>query len=506
MWSESSASVYYESLKQSLMAEPKVKPEDLRPTSVQGLLRRLRIPSDVNPGENSPQVFEMAAQELLRDEGLETTIQRLWGLPIPMPAPVVTAVQDLPKNDRRELIKKLLKVSGSPVSLIHLLYLLTLCSQDTSVYQRLARRLIRNIIYAAGSAEFDAFKAILSWVSDEFGHWQQFQAVPSRLKLALVWSHSHVLFATLTSARAPVDWLRDRFDSMGKHIPHELFHRHPNYWFDITHPRQLNRTNLLLSGLSYSLGEEVTKVIDPHLQDALIAAAYQTVENERLPVASLLRDPTLASDSLNSFLAGDRGQSLLSLVGSETAQAVSRESLLNLTTNAVQNLREQPDNSRSWTIIFAIIGDMPPYAEVVEGLSAVLKQSDLCQILEKDRKLGICLLMAATAWSCNLGDHEVQKHLKEQIIKICRLQSQSASSTPKDEAVLVLLESALNLSRSTETDDNILPEFANLVTGMVEAWSALISDFRPVVQRFVDELPISQARHLYPLLLRLRAA
>lgn len=512
-WRDSSALIYYADLEQRLNATPQFKSRDLLPPSVEGMLRHLRLSSDIEQDQSFSSILDESALSLIRDEGLQAAIERLCGLPVSIPHAIVAAVCELSKVDRQKLIKRLLRVSGSPVSKMHLLTLVLLGFEDSLAYQRLARRIIRRLVSSDGLPEFEAFGAILNWVSEEFGHWQELRVLPPRLRLALVWTHSHRLFGALVLAGAPPDWLRDRFSTMGQHLPHELFHRDPAYWFDIAHPRQLNRTMLLFSGLSYSLGKEAARVLGAQLYNSLISEAYQIIESVRMPVLPLLKDPSLASDSLDSFLASDRGQTFLDLLGNENASGLSRESLLAMTEQSIRKLAEHTDDFRSWTVIFAIIGDMPPYKEVIDRLSVNLSQTDFCYLFEKDHKFTHYLLMAATAWANSIGDEQVSNHLKEQLIKICELQSRAAVNTPSaatiseesEGAALLLLESALNLSRATQPPNNVLSEFGDLVTRMVQAWSSLVPIFRPVIQRFCDELPISQAKHFYPLLLRLRA-
>ncbi len=512
-WRNSSASVYYSTLREQLINTRTFTSTDLLPPSVEGLLRYLRLSPSTAQERSFASILNESGLSLIRDEGLQTAIERFWGLPVPIPQAIVSAVRELSKLERRRLVKGLLKITASPISRVQLLAVLALCFDDSLIYRRLARWMVKALISLTRQPEFDGFKAILHWVSEEFGHWQEMRTLVPILRLALVWVHAHTLFGTLLSAGAPSDQIHERFSRMGDRLPHELFHRDLTYWFDIVHPRQVNRQTLLFSGLSYALGKDAKSLFDTQIHDALIAEAYELVENVKIPRLPLLKDPTLASDSLQSFLAADRGEIFLHLLGNEYASAFSRESLRTITQRAIEKLAQQPSEFDPWGQMFAIVGDMPPYEEAIERMRTILIQTEFCKLFEKDQQLIGCTMLAATTWAATIEDEQLRKYLKDQLVKICHRLSRSINGagtedkcTDTEQTAALLLESALNVSRSVRPPEQLLPEFSDLITQMLDAWPKMAHLFRPVVQRVCEELPIAAARHVYPLVLRLRAS
>ena len=69
---------------------------------------------------------------------------------------------------------------------------------------------------------------------------------------------------------------------------------------------------------------------------------------------------------------------------------------------------------------------------------------------------------------------------------------------------LILLESAFNVSTATQQNQNVIAEFVDLLTQLVEILNVMKPVIKPIVQRFCEELPISQAKQFWMLLLRLR--
>jgi hypothetical protein len=76
------------------------------------------------------------------------------------------------------------------------------------------------------------------------------------------------------------------------------------------------------------------------------------------------------------------------------------------------------------------------------------------------------------------------------------------TSNELKETGLILLESVLKVSLSAQDP---VSEFVALLTQIVEIWQMIIPTYKPVIQRFCEELPLSQAGKFWPLLVRLRA-
>jgi hypothetical protein len=69
----------------------------------------------------------------------------------------------------------------------------------------------------------------------------------------------------------------------------------------------------------------------------------------------------------------------------------------------------------------------------------------------------------------------------------------------------VLFVAALCISVATDAGDPRLADLTNLLTELVDAWPQLARAYRPVIAAACEELATSDARHFWPLLVRLRA-
>lgn len=168
----------------------------------------------------------MASQQLIQEEGLLETIIRLVSFPIPLPREVIESVNNLSTTDKKDLIKQLLKITNTPLSRIHFIYLLIYLEEES--YKKLARRVVEKLLSEDSLHEIDTLLAILKWVNDEFGYWTESKNWSPQIRLAMVWAHSHRILTILKSVGLYISWIRQNFVGVETRIPHEIFNRDPN--------------------------------------------------------------------------------------------------------------------------------------------------------------------------------------------------------------------------------------------------------------------------------------
>jgi hypothetical protein len=251
-WRDTSATVFYENLRKQLLVNDEFRQADLIPPSVEGLLRHLRVRTDILH-QDFRSALVQSADSVIQEEGLQSAIERLVGLPRALPDPIFLQFAGMPDENVRQLIKSLLKAPESPTFQLHVVALLLRSKSKTHFYRRLARRVIKKL-FTKEAEYFNAFSAMLKWVDAEFGHWNQLERLPTAIRIALVWFHTHKLFSIFTSEGVNLQWIDQTFSSMPQRVAHEIFERTPDYWFDIAHPRKIDRVTFSLSGLSYAIG------------------------------------------------------------------------------------------------------------------------------------------------------------------------------------------------------------------------------------------------------------
>lgn len=516
VWLDSSLVIYYEDLEHKLCEKKPLQLSDFLPPSVEGMIRHFRLSPNIKANLTFRETLDTSARILLQEIGLHKTIERLVGFPVPLPPSLIEAITKLSDEKKRTLIKELLKTLKSPLSKIHLIYIMLHCCNDMSAFPRLARWITMSLFNEQGKEECKTFLAILRWVNDEFCCKQDMRSLPLQIRLAMVWAHANRLFNIFLFLSTPISWLRNFFSRIEQRIPVEIFNRDRNYWFDVAHPNQTNRVVFLLSGLSYSINKKAMEFIDEKLRTIFNKAAFPYEDRNRLPIPALLRDPTQAQNSLESFLGGNHGEKLSILLGKDTANLFTQSELQSSTENAVDALVKEEDNFDAWMRLYAVLGGLPPYENLVDRIRTIIQKTDYVNLFKKNPDLARIAIHTASLQIINLRDNDIRCNLKNQLVDIAKYLAKQNTDKVDLSAIskedldklrdisLILLESAFNVSTATQQNQNVIAEFVDLLTQLVEILNVMKPVIKPIVQRFCEELPISQAKQFWMLLLRLR--
>jgi hypothetical protein len=517
LWRSSSAVTYYMELEQRLSQQGELRFVDLLSLNAEGLLRHLGLTTDAGSGGEFQTALRIAAQRLVKEEGLESAVERLFGLPVPLSTELLGAVVELSSADKKTLIKRLLSTSSAPLAKIHLVYLLLHCDAAQPAFHRLARWFTKSLLSDTGKDDIGAFLAILRWISSEFDRRPDIRMWPAHIRLAMSWAHAHRLYTILLSVGVPIAWLQEKFGEMGQLALPEIFSRDSEYWYDVAHPRQVSVESFILGGMAYSLENKSDELVDEGLRDIFLAKAFHELGGVRLPTPPLLKDVSQAPNAISSFLGGDRGEKLLPLLGEEEANALSHSTLQALVEQAINRLTEANNDLANWALLYALLGDLPPSESLASRLKLILRQTNFISLFESDVRLGGFALQAASLQAIHLGDEEIHQHLRDQIVKAAKLfadldsvseESKNARGNDTDdrqEAKSLLLESALNISIAARPSGDVISEFSDLVKQLVEISATMLQTWKPIIQRLCEELPLSQAYQLWPLFIRLRA-
>jgi hypothetical protein len=378
----------------------------------------------------------------------------------------------------------------------------------------LARRIITHLISDQGAQDFEAFRAILRWVNIEFQYWSDFPTWPASVRLAIVWAHSHELFAIFSASGAPDNWIVDHFGLIGRSTPSEVFGRDPDYWFDVAHPRRVGFVQFVLTGLAYAIGDDGQLAGDETLRQLFNALAFHYSDGRRLPDLLLLQDVTQATNSLGSFLGGDRAETLSNLLTPDDVSSFAQQSLKGLVEGAVDALTRANADHEAWATIYAVLGDFAPDENLIDRLLPIIQQTSFADLFVEDWHWGNLALQAASAQAYYSEDETIHQHLKNELKRIAK--SLAARGSPResasDESDLALpaiegflFEAALKISLANPVPGNAPTVFGEIVSNMVDVWPALGSTAMIVVQQLYEKLPIHQAKQLHVSLVRLRA-
>lgn len=513
-WRNSSAAEFYAVVHERLSHREPVDVEELLPPSADGLLRHYRL--DASWSMPLPDQLEVAAQDLIETEGPYGAFVRLSGLPVPLPGHLVAAVDELPDDKREELLKRLLRTATSPVSRLHFAHLLVEMHPHNCSYGRLARRVIGELLTHGVREETAAYIAMLRWSYEELRHWSATQGWPASTQLAMVWGHAHQLFLLFQSLGVSVNWVQQAF-SRSRHIPREMFEREPGLWLDIAQPHHIARAALLASGIAYAVQNAARPILDDALIDAFRKELFTLSEGLPVPVAPLLVDPSLSSDSLGSFLAMDRSTALTWLVGLEDAQSYSSVTLRSLTQTLLLRLGESSHEPSGWVLMQALLSDMPIYPDMVPEFCATLRNTDFVDLWRQDHSLGAQALKIAAVQTRSASDQALAAKLRGCMLEMVHdLVGASGADALRDlitqphnkvlqYLLFLLFDAGLAVCQAGRSSEDAVEEFGDLMSDIVRKDPAMRVVCQPIIQNSCDRLKVELGKRLWPALIRMRA-
>ena len=238
VWWEASAAVFYTTLEQRLKNIGQFSSDDLLPPSATSLLRYLRLASLTDNDADFQDCLHKAARTLIAEEGLETAINRIGGLPVRLPAIFVEECDRLSDSERQQFFNKLALQWTAPVCKLHLLDLVLRYSRDEPFCLNLACSLVGSLFdETTGAQQYRLYNAVLNFVNDEFSYWAETTAWPASAKLAIIWAHASRLHNIFMAVHSRPEQLAQWLEKVQHHtISTEIFGREPAFSDDILHP------------------------------------------------------------------------------------------------------------------------------------------------------------------------------------------------------------------------------------------------------------------------------
>jgi hypothetical protein len=514
-WRKESAQVFYDNLAAKIEGRVPIHRSDLVPASGEGLLRHFRLTVPVMEAVSFKDTLFQDASRLIQEEGWEAGLERLITLPVKLPSNISEDLKRLTEDELHFLLRRLAEKSGSPVSKAHLIDLALRCS-DRLLITDIVGPLLNDLFDDSGEISFDLFTAFITVVNEEFGYWAEASEWSVETRLILVWAHAsrlHNLFDRLhTDPGGVLKWLRanDRLPTT------EILARDLNYWYDVLHPRRVNRAVFLTHGLASMLCDKNYQELEAQgIIDRIGHAAFTDWDkgaDAHLPKYHLLRDPTLARNSVDSFLGGDRSISLSPIIGTEKAEMLSSANLKKLVKEALDELLKDPSQVQLWVLLVAVIESNLIYSDLRQSYQLLLQSVDLASFYNKEPLAARLALQLAGDYSLHVGDESLRQHLEAVLLSMLSLEKAQEElgdhSDKSDEArtAAELLEASLTLSLRPGDTAATSKSFGELFMKMLAIWPELASYYESTISKLLFELPAAQLRGLWPVMLRIRAS
>jgi hypothetical protein len=467
-------------------------------------------------GRSFSDVWREAATALIKEEDLLTAIARLASVPVSMPEAAVSAVSRIPEVERLELFERLAAAWTSPLRRLHLVNLALRTSPVSDAALEIARKVLAKLYDAdAGSKDFHAYLALLTFVNDEIEGWAESRHWSAEIRMAVTWAHASRLHGMLHGLGYSSDLMVSMLDGAGRSSFRESFTRDSGTWADCAHPRHINRTRFLTHSVASMLAG-----IDPSTIEA--AGVTELIRKEVFlevgegiifPQFSLLSDPALYGDVLLSVLGGDRYSILTGIIGSEGIEILSSENLTQGVKNYLEEMIADPQRVTNWTWLHMVTDDLPIYTELAELSRRALDSYDPLAARKDGFRSGWLIFRAAANQVVNIGGERLRQKFRDHLLEVLRyeilIDKEEISDTEfnsLERRVGALIEVASILSHIPNNPVRSSASFTSLLEMMAELWPDFSRYYRHILSREVWNLPIEEGESWWHLALRMRTA
>jgi hypothetical protein len=480
---------------------------ELLPPSADDMVRFYRIKA--TNGKAFSSIWEAGARAILKDHSMAESLRRLWNIPVPLPEFVYSRFNKLDSGRQKKHIKTLLNGSQSPLSLIQITRFLLKVGADNRLYRRLGLQKLKYMLTGAYESEVKAFITALNWSARNI----RIEESTAITQLLTIWTHAHNIYIILKAAGAPVDWIQEFF-AKNMPVPRALFEDDRAIRYDVSFPHNITPQAMILSGITYCAKNQVEDLSEEY-QLALANICFFKNGDRIFPHTMLLDDITTLTDQMESIFSGDRGEKLSGLLGPELSPILSTTNLQAIPRAILTNLDNRKLELAVWVELYSTTRGVSIPEEIKEQLVSSLINVDFAELFEKDIIVGRLAFQVTSMIAQTVNSDILARHITGQsriIAKNLDLKYPVRTFYSLDDetkkgihdAINVLLESALNISKMKTTPEERAVAFSQFSMEIAKSWAYFASRTRQLIQAMCEMLPTEQAQHVWRLLIYLR--
>lgn len=392
------------------------------------------------------ELLNQGAKNLRSNLGLFSAISRFSAFPVAMPIFLIEEIRNLTRDERNALFVEMFNSLITPVSRAHVIKILIEYPDERDK----TTRLINSFFSEEVKNEISAFLQLLAWVTDELDSQQGSKSWLTETKLLLAWEHSNQLFSIFKRSSVPFDWLYSVLKEKRSSSPlRYIFSAQPLAWKDIAFGGNLDWLSFKILGLNYAL--QGHNKLPSELHANLLAEIFPWNENLLFPSLDLLKDHSIYSNQLASFLGNETPESLQNLLTKEVDRLsiLNSSSLRNLANSAIELLVNPTSNPASfasgWQLLLGIYQSHVLPDNLIESFEGAVSTFDFESFAKENPTIGFMSFFFSTCQSLCLSSN-TQNHLRSQISIMAKVGStlnyeteNSTRTISRDEVITILL-------------------------------------------------------------------
>jgi hypothetical protein len=502
-WRDESSAHYYRRLEAALRETQRFTRADDRLPNVAGYLRYFRLTA-WTADSSFADAWSGAIRRLLADgvDPAEVFI-RAAGVPLRC-QPLEDHLLSLPVADADELLNRIPSLGRSPQSRISELRLVLAQASRAPEQIKRAQELIDELFNPEIRRESALFLAMLRYVEHGWVAIPEFRALEAPLCLALVWAHTHRLFALFDKLEADHEWMAQRFDPNNNWRFSEMFAPESDYRADVVHPDHVNPAEMVISGVAGALQDYPRIAVSPQTREEVERLALVPMGDGFFPSLSLMRDVSPIPNALNSYLGQDKGV-FTTLLGADAAAVLSSKHLQDVAEALVQAAKGTARNApQNWALLDVIISSGTPRPELLAGIEGAFRDYHPALAGEIQGQLVELRAVARLARFVGTGRDDILDIVRTALTKIPI--NEFPTMECDERCLLLIVEIAYYLAQGRKTaEQDRVRKFSGLIRELVIRLPRLRSAVRPIIEQLGKDLPTDQAQILWPLLVLLRS-
>ena len=464
---------------------------ELTPPSAKTILKYLRIDEDCQ----FPDGLESAADRLISEYGIEEAIVRLSSLPCPIPKQIINTLGAMNPYVRMQILQALSNQIFTPLQLFHYIHI---AFRYPEMKRTELSGLLKQFVTDPELILINAsFIAILSLVKNTFSvveetrHWQ-----PTVL-LAVSWAHAENLMRIFMATRIPLQQLFDYIKNNNQRFDISTYLNRFHVGLDIADPAQLNPTLFMMLGMGYALQNADTLGIDYDIGQTITNICLTTINDIPHPKPELLRDISLFSNDLHTFLPQNISDTIRKLniqEGAEFYDANNIRDQLDIHLNPENNIPYQ----MRWRVVLLILPYSKVHAQSKGHLMRLIDSTDFMHYLKEQPEFALLALIFAAEVAIQYEDEALHVKVKNQFYAVSEYINEQYE-TEQEDLSLYMVNIALILSFYSRYEEQFSEDTTIIIKELTTRMPMSISTARNIVQMICFELPFTTAAPLWVL-------
>ena len=374
-WARKSTYIAYENLANLIKDKQSFSWAEIRKFPLEELPKHFRLNLD-SSAKNFENQFHEAAKKLLREEGIEETLNRYARFPIAMPQEIIDAFNDLPVEERITLLENFRLNWRSPVNKLHYIALaLQSLPDDDEIFESAKEEIAWLLKPGEKNLEFEIFHIILRLIGEEFFLNSETKKWFLPIRLSLIWAHSSEIYNNIIKLTdddpKELEKLLDYLNSMFSYWRKDAFFYEADYQKDYLHPNSVEREKFLgfaFGNLFADLSEELIEKLNLPLQ--LKEACFFENNKQMFPNLHFLKDFSRRSNKAGSFINECFAKFNL-LAAKEDVLVFNNDIIQEYLLSAFEG--DKNDKSRVWQPLILLSDNLPLNSKLRKNSQICLK-------------------------------------------------------------------------------------------------------------------------------------